>query len=191
MKDENRGADSQALVEEIARLRREIERLESRVTELDRVAHMDTLVPVANRRGLIRQLELCIARHQRHALPAAVLFVDVDGLKLLNDCHGHSAGDGALVHLANLMIANVRQTDLVARIGGDEFVILLDHADEQAACDTAERLANAVAGGDFIHNGRSLPLSVAIGYAVIANGDTPESVLDRADQEMYRDKEVA
>lgn len=190
MSDGNRGADS-ALVDEIARLRRENERLEARVAELDRVAHMDTLVPVANRRGLIRQLELCIARHQRHGHPSAVLFVDVDGLKLLNDSHGHKAGDCALVHLANLMIDNVRQTDLVARIGGDEFVILLDHAEEASACDAAERLANAVAGGDFIFNGRSLPLSVAIGYAVIACGDTPTSVLDRADQEMYRDKEVA
>ena len=189
MSDGVRSADPAALVEENAHLKREIDRLEARVEELDRVAHMDTLVPVANRRGLIRQLEMFIARHQRHGTPAALLFVDVDGLKALNDNFGHKTGDCALVYLANLMISNVRQTDMVARIGGDEFVVLLDHADDESACETASRLADAVAGGDFIHEGHSLPLSVAIGYAMISKGDTPESVLDRADREMYRDKE--
>lgn len=185
------GVDSEALMEENARLRGQIARLESRCEELDREAHHDALVPVANRRGLLRQLEMLIARRERHNVPAALLFVDVDGLKALNDSCGHSAGDAALIHLARLMVGAVRQTDLVARLGGDEFGILLDHADEAAAMDTANRLVNSVAGSEFIHRGRPLPLSVAVGITAIAQGDTAEAVLERADREMYRDKACA
>jgi diguanylate cyclase (GGDEF)-like protein len=184
-------ADPQALVEENERLRAQVARLESRVEELDRAAHMDVLVPVANRRGLTRQLELLIARRDRHGTPGALLFVDVDGLKALNDAHGHAAGDAALIHLAELMAATIRQTDLVARLGGDEFAILLDHAGEEEACEAALRLANAVAGREFAYAGHALPLSVAIGVTVIEPGDAPEAVLDRADQAMYRRKSAA
>ena len=183
--------DTDALMEEIARLRGDVARLESRCEELDRDAHRDALVPVANRRGLVRQLDMLIARRARHNIPAALLFVDVDGLKWLNDTFGHSAGDAALVHLAELMSSAVRQSDLVARLGGDEFAVLLDHADDSAATETAKRLVDAVAGSDFIHHGRPLPLSVAVGFTVIELGDTAETVLDRADREMYRDKAAA
>lgn len=183
--------DTEALMEEIVRLRGEVARLESRCDELDRDAHRDALVPVANRRGLVRQLDMLIARRARHNTPAALLFVDVDGLKWLNDTFGHSAGDAALVHLAELMTGAVRQTDLVARLGGDEFAVLLDHADEPAATETAKRLVDSVASSDFIHHGRPLPLSVAVGFTVVEQGDTAEAVLDRADREMYRDKAAA
>jgi len=186
-----RSVDSEALMEEIARLRGQIARLETRCEELDREAHRDALVPVANRRGLVRQLEMLIARRERHSVPAALLFVDVDGLKSLNDSCGHSAGDAALIHLAQLMVGAVRKTDLVARLGGDEFGIVLDHADEAAAMETANRLVNSVAGSEFIHRGRPLPLSVAVGITVIGEGDTAEAVLERADREMYRDKAAA
>lgn len=183
--------DTEALMEEIARLRDDVARLESRVEELDREAHHDTLVPVANRRGLVRQLDIMIARCERHNIPAALLFVDVDGLKSLNDSFGHAAGDAALVYLAGMMVDGVRQTDLVARLGGDEFAILLDHADQESATETASRLVNAVADSDFMHRGQPLPLSIAIGITAIETGDTADAVLDRADREMYRDKAAA
>ena len=183
--------DTEALMEEIARLRGQVARLESRCEELDREAHHDALVPVANRRGLVRQLDMLIARRERHNEHAALLFVDVDGLKYLNDTFGHAAGDAALIYLAQLMVGAVRQTDLVARLGGDEFAILLDRADEPSAMETARRLVNAVADSDFMHHGQPLPLSVAIGITAIEQGDTAEAVLDRADREMYRDKAAA
>ncbi len=184
-------ADPKALIAEISRLRREVARLESRVEDLDRLANMDTLVPVANRRGLIAQLDMMIARCERHGTPAAVLFVDVDGLKALNDAFGHAAGDAALIHLTEMMVASVRQTDMVARLGGDEFAILLDHADEKSACETAARLADQVAGCEFCFEGICLPLSIAIGFTHIEVGDSPETVLDRADEAMYREKDAA
>ena len=180
--------DPEALIAEISRLRGEVARLESRVEELDRLANMDTLVPIANRRGLLSQLDMMIARHERHGTPAALLFVDVDGLKALNDAFGHAAGDAALIHLTEMMVASVRQTDMVARIGGDEFAILLDHADEENACETAARLADAVAGCEFCFEGKCLPLSIAIGITPIQTGDSPVSVMDRADEAMYEVK---
>jgi diguanylate cyclase (GGDEF)-like protein len=184
-------ADPGALIAEISRLRGEMARLESRVEELDRLANMDTLVPVANRRGLTSQLDMMIARFERHGTPAALLFVDVDGLKALNDAFGHAAGDAALIHLTEMMVSSVRQTDMVARIGGDEFAILLDHADGEDACETASRLADQVAGAEFCFEGTCLPLSIAIGFTHIQQGDSPEAVMDRADEAMYRHKDAA
>jgi diguanylate cyclase (GGDEF)-like protein len=184
-------ADPEALVAEITRLRGEVARLESRVEELDRLANMDSLVPVANRRGLVTLLDMMIARHERHGTPGALLFVDVDGLKALNDAFGHAAGDAALIHLTEMMVASVRQTDMVARIGGDEFAILLDHADENSAADTAVRLADRVAGCEFCFEGKCLPLSIAIGFTQLQAGDSPVAVLDRADEAMYREKDAA
>ena len=179
------------LLEEIGQLKGEIARLEEKVDELDRLAHLDALVPIANRRGMLRELETMIARHERHAAPAAVLFVDLDGLKMLNDCFGHEGGDAALIHVGQQLQHGVRSTDCVARLGGDEFCILLDHADEASAIETAERLVNLVAGDDFLFDGQPVPLSVAIGLTVVERGDTPVRVLARADQAMYRVKVAA
>ena len=179
------------LLEEIARLRLHIMRLEAEVAELDRLAHLDALVPVANRRGMMRELETMIARHERHGTPAAMLFVDLDGLKILNDNHGHEGGDAALIHVAKQLLAGVRSNDTVARLGGDEFCVLLDHADEASARETAERRVNSVAGEDFLFGEVPMPLSVAIGMTPIQAGDTPAAVLSRADQAMYRVKAAA
>lgn len=184
-------AEASALQSENERLRKEVETLGARVAELDRVAHMDPLVPVANRRGLIRQLEIAIARRVRHKIGSALLFIDVDGLKSLNDTYGHSVGDAALLTLADVMVRSVRKTDMVARLGGDEFAILIDHADEASAGETARRVAAAVDDCEFLHGGRILPLGIAVGFTIIESDDDPEAVLDRADKEMYRDKAAA
>lgn len=183
--------DPAQLLEEIARLKSDVARLEEQVCELDRLAHLDTLVPVFNRRGMLRELEIMIARHERHDAPAAVLFVDLDGLKMLNDCFGHGGGDAALVYVAKQLLVGVRASDCVARVGGDEFCVLLDHADEASAIDTAERLVNLVSGGDCLFDGQPMPLSVAIGMTLIERGDTPTAVLARADRAMYRVKAAA
>ncbi len=179
------------LLEEIARLRGQVADLEAQVTELDRLAHLDPLVQICNRRGLMRELERMIARHERHGAPAAMLFVDLNGLKQLNDRHGHAGGDAALVHVAEQLLAGVRSTDCAARLGGDEFCVLLDHADEASAIETAQRLVSGVASQECLFGGESMPLSIAIGMTPIQLGDTPAAVLSRADQAMYRVKVAA
>jgi diguanylate cyclase (GGDEF)-like protein len=120
-----------------------------------------------------------------------MLFVDLDGLKMINDTFGHRAGDEALIQVADLLTRGVRRSDVVARIGGDEFGILLENADEQSAHDTAARLVDLICTCEFVHEGDSLPLSVAIGVGMIDGSEGPDAVMARADEEMYRRKAAA
>ena len=179
------------LVEEIGRLRGQVAQLQERVELLDRLAHQDSLINLPNRRGFMRELERLIDRGRRYGHSAAMLFVDLDGLKMINDSFGHKAGDEALIQVAALLARGVRRSDLVARIGGDEFAILLENADEESARETAARLVDLVCGCEFRHDGDELPLSVAIGVAVIDGDDDSQSVMARADEEMYRRKAAA
>jgi diguanylate cyclase (GGDEF)-like protein len=185
------GEDPIALWAEIGRLRAKVARLERQVGELDRLAHHDPLVPLPNRRGFERQLAGLIDRLERYGDDSALLFIDVDGLKIVNDSFGHDAGDAALIHVAELLIGGVRQSDMVARFGGDEFAVLLERVDLEQANETATRLTDRIAGTTFTYHGVAIPLSAAIGIAEIRVGDTPEAVLARADRAMYEQKAAA
>ena len=184
-------SDSEALLAEIERLRGEVESLKQQAERLDRLAHQDSLIDLPNRRGFMRQLDMLIARVSRYGESAAMLFVDVDGLKAINDGFGHKAGDEALIHVARLLSDGVRKGDCVARIGGDEFAILLNHTDEAGARETASRLVELVAEAGFDCDGKPLPLSIAIGVSMIEMDDQPDAVIARADRAMYRDKAAA
>lgn len=183
--------DPLAMRAEIARLRATVARLERQVDELDRLAHHDSLVPLPNRRGFERQLSALIDRCERYGDSSAMLFVDVDGLKVVNDSFGHEAGDAALIHVAELLTGGVRQSDCVSRFGGDEFAVLLERVDLAQAMETAARLTDLIAGTTFVHAGVAIPLSAAIGIAEIRAGDRPEDVLVRADLAMYEQKAAA
>src|SRR6476469_5287185 len=128
--------DRERLIEEISALRGKVARLQERVEQLDQLAHQDSLIDLPNRRGFMRELERLIARVDRYGINAAMLFVDLDGLKLINDTFGHRAGDEAPIQVANLLSKGVRHSDVVARIGGDAFGILLESSDEPNAQDT-------------------------------------------------------
>lgn len=175
---------------EIERLREKIASLEERVRLLDELAHQDPLVPVPNRRGFMRELKALIARASRYGESSAMLFVDIDGLKRINDGFGHKAGDDALVQVAKALADGIRTSDCVARIGGDEFGVLLAHADESSAKETAARLAQRIDDGEFDCDGHSLPLGVAIGITIITADDNPDQVIARADQAMYAKRAV-
>ena len=181
-------SDSGSLAGEVARLQDEIVELRKRVEQLDALAHQDSLCDLPNRRGFMRVLERTIDRVKRYEEQAAILFVDLDGLKMINDSSGHGAGDEALIEVSKMLVGGVRKSDLVARIGGDEFAILLIHSDEESAVETASRLVDMIADCDFRHDGELLPLSVAIGVGMIHPEDTPEQAIARADAEMYRRK---
>ena len=108
--------DALALLDEIERLRTKVAEYEARVAELDRLAHHDSLVGLPNRRSFLTNLERLIARIDRYGDQAAMLFVDLDGLKAINDKFGHNAGDKALVEVSRLLVASVRNADFVARL---------------------------------------------------------------------------
>jgi diguanylate cyclase (GGDEF)-like protein len=183
--------DRERLIEEISLLRGKVARLQERVEQLDQLAHQDSLINLPNRRGFMRDLERLIARVDRYGINAAMLFVDVDGLKMINDTLGHRAGDEALIQVARLLAKGVRHSDVVARIGGDEFGILLESSDESAAHETASRLIDQIGACEVLHDGEALPLGVAIGVGMIDSLDTAEAVMERADEAMYRRKAAA
>jgi diguanylate cyclase (GGDEF)-like protein len=184
-------SDTDGLIAEISRLRAQVAQLEERVGELDQLAHQDSLICMPNRRGFMRELERLCDRAKRYGETAAMLFVDLDGLKMINDTFGHKAGDESLIQVAQLLVGGVRRSDVVARIGGDEFAVLLTNASETSAHETASRLADLIADCDFTHDGDILPLSVAIGVGMIGPDDEPEAIMARADEEMYRRKAAA
>jgi diguanylate cyclase (GGDEF)-like protein len=183
--------DPDTLLAEVRRLKAEIAQLHERVELLDRLAYQDVLIDLPNRRGFMRQLEAAIDRVSRYDDHAAMLFVDIDGLKMINDTFGHQAGDHALIQVAEMLSEGVRKSDCVARLGGDEFGILLERATEDTAVETAERLESMIASCEFCFQGVCLPLSVAIGISVIEPHDAPEAVMARADMAMYREKAAA
>jgi diguanylate cyclase (GGDEF)-like protein len=176
---------------EIEMLRAKIARLEERVRQLDSLAHQDPLLPVPNRRGFLRELEACIGRVSRYGEAAAMLFVDIDGLKRINDSFGHQAGDQALIEVARSLSEGVRSSDCVGRLGGDEFGVLLVHADEESAGDTAGRLAERIEAAELSYHWTRLDLGVAIGVTAIREDDTPDAVIARADRAMYANKSAA
>jgi diguanylate cyclase (GGDEF)-like protein len=110
---------------------------------------------------------------------------------MVNDSFGHDAGDAALIHVAGILIGSVRQSDCVARFGGDEFAVLLERVDGAQANETAARLTDRIAGSSFVYDGIHIPLSAAIGIAEITSGDSAEAVIARADQAMYEQKAAA
>jgi diguanylate cyclase (GGDEF)-like protein len=179
------------LMEEIGRLRAQVSQLQERVEQLDELAHRDPLINLPNRRGFMRELERLIDRARRYNHTAAMLFVDLDGLKMINDTFGHRAGDEALIQVAGMLSKGVRRSDVVARIGGDEFAVLLENANEDSANETAARLEDMICGCEFTHDGDALPLSVAIGVGMIDGEADSDAVMERADEEMYRRKAAA
>lgn len=184
-------SDARALNAEIARLRAEVMELRAQVDRLDALAHQDVLIPLPNRRSFRRELDRLIARVQRYRVKSAVLYVDVDDLKAINDSFGHRVGDEALLCVSQRLSDSLRRSDFVARIGGDEFGILLENADAGEARETADRLDRAVADCVFEQDGRRISLGISIGIGIIEPGDNADEVLSRADSEMYRDKSAA
>jgi len=161
-------------------------KMRDRIEELERLVDSDTLTPLPNRRRFVREVERVVHHGRRYGSPASwVMFVDLDGLKQINDTQGHIAGDAALIHVATILQAMVRTTDIVARIGGDEFGLLLEHIDAEAARDKAQRLIEAVADQPLVMGGKRMRLSISIGLAELSAEDDAETLIARADSAMY------
>ncbi len=159
--------------------------------ELRRLATTDALTGLANRRRFLEQLGLELARFQRYAKPAALLMLDLDHFKEVNDQHGHAAGDAVLRHFAALARRALRKIDRIGRLGGEEFGALLPGTDEEGARQLAERLRNRVAESPASTETGAIGFTVSIGVTLFAPADAKiESVLIRADRALYRAKET-
>ena len=180
-----------ALMAEVDRLRREVERSQARIAHLEKLADEDTLAPIANRRAFVRELARFLAFADRYGTPSSVIYFDVNGLKRINDGHGHLAGDAALVCIANTLLANVRKSDVVGRMGGDEFAVLLFQADENTALDKARAMVAKIEQQSFAWNGVAIPLSAAFGVHTFKGGEDTAATIEAADRAMYERKRRA
>ena len=165
--------------------------LESRA-ELQHIAHHDTLTGLPNRQLLADRMKQALARAQRTQRSVAVLFLDLDGFKLINDRSGHEAGDAALREVADRLNKVVRREDTLARVGGDEFVILLSDLNENArtSAEMVARKCLEIFQQPFIINDQSCRLGTSIGIAIGDDKRSPDKLLIAADEAMYRAKEA-
>ncbi len=155
-------------------------------------ARTDALTGVLNRREFDARLAAELRRARRYGKACALLLLDIDHFKQVNDNHGHPAGDSVLQALARLLAAQLRDVDCVARYGGEEFVALLPETDDQAACAVAERVRAAVAGCAFaLADGTALHITVSIGVASFPrSGDSAGALVTHADQALYAAKQA-
>lgn len=170
-------------------LRRENRILKIAVAELERVSERDTLTPLFNRRYFLTAIHQRIARFERHAERAAVVFVDVNQLKYINDSFGHAAGDFALMEIATRLAGSIRSTDVAARIGGDEFGLILDQSTEAGARAQVTRLCKILSAEPALYDGNEIRLSACFGVAMLKAGVTESEILAAADHDMYRSKQ--
>lgn len=170
-------------------LRRENRILKIAVAELERVSERDTLTPLFNRRYFLTAIHHRIARFERHAERAAIVFADVNQLKYINDNYGHGAGDFALMEVARRMMAGIRSTDVAARIGGDEFGLILDQSTEEGARIQVTRVRETLGATPAVYDGQEIALSACFGIAMMESGMTESDILAAADRDMYSCKQ--
>jgi diguanylate cyclase (GGDEF)-like protein len=173
---------------EIDRLKRELAVARARIAELEVRADVDPLVDVLNRRGFERELARLLAHVQRYATPAALMFIDLDHFKSVNDAHGHVAGDALLKAVAARLAAHIRASDVVGRLGGDEFGVLLWNIGKAAADAKARELETLIGAAGVTHNGARLAVGASAGAVLLDGGATPGEILDAADRAMYARK---
>jgi diguanylate cyclase (GGDEF)-like protein len=171
----------------IAAFNRLLGKLHEQQGQLERLAHHDTLTGLPNRRLLADRLKLALAQSRRHGTHLALLFMDLDGFKRINDSLGHDAGDEALCMVTARLQAIVRESDTLARIGGDEFVLLMSHLDTQAA-EMARTVADkciAAMQPPLLIGGAKFKVGISIGIALDRTDSTADSLMQEADQAMY------
>ena len=165
----------------------DIARLSERHSHLEHMAHHDVLTGLPNRMLLLSRLDGALARSRRMKHLGAVLFLDLDLFKEINDGHGHPAGDEVLREVARRLNQRIRESDLAARYGGDEFVVLLEELDSpESAGDVARTIIDLLQGPIVLQSGISCRVATSIGIAIF-QGDSlgPEELIRRADEAMF------
>ena len=160
--------------------------------QYERAAMFDGLTGIHNRRWLDETLHRMVRRHERNRGSLAVSLIDIDHFKSFNDRYGHAAGDHVLTVVAATLASNLRPTDLVARFGGEEFVIIFPDTDLELAARAADRVREAIAGEVLaMPDGTALPrVTISMGVAQLATGQTVPDLLKTADLAMYRAKQA-
>lgn len=179
----------EALAAEVLALRAERDGLEARLGQAAELADRDTLCPLFNRRAFMRELGREIASAERYQTPLSLVFIDLDHFKLVNDRFGHATGDKVLQFVSNIIMENIRQTDISARLGGDEFAILLTHAELSDAVAKARsleaELGSLIIRDSTVSDLESVRLGASCGTVAWQRGMTASDLLDLADERMF------
>ncbi len=190
--DRTVGAALRALAEEVLWLREEQARLAQALAEAETLADHDALCPVFNRRAFERELTREIALAGRHGTPLCIFYIDLDNFKMVNDRFGHAAGDEALRQVCDIILSHVRQTDIVGRLGGDEFGVILTHAelaDSQMKADRmTQRIDRISVTSDDADEGDVVRLGASCGVLAWTGQPSAELLIGEADEAMFRAK---
>lgn len=182
----------EALAGEVLSLREDRERLQSELEKAVDLADRDALCPIFNRRAFERELSREIALAERYGHDLSLVFIDLDRFKLVNDRFGHATGDRVIQHIAQTLIENVRQSDIVGRLGGDEFGIALTHADLAVGRSKAaalESIIEALTVRDAQDESlESVQLGASCGVVSWQRGRDANSLIAEADETMFRRK---
>ena len=181
-------APAAPLLAEIERLKADLIQAEWKIAELEARADVDPLLDIFNRRGFERELARSIAYVKRYGTAAALLFIDLDGFKAINDRHGHAAGDALLKAVALELKAHVRASDVVARFGGDEFAVLMWNLGEAQATAKARELENIIGQIGVPHGAAQLSVGASAGVVALTPDSNPNAIIDAADKAMYARK---
>ncbi len=160
----------------------------TRITQLEQISTTDELTGILNRRGFEEEFRRVLARARRHDEEGVLVYVDLDGFKPVNDTHGHAAGDEVLRQVGRILIDSVRGSDSVARIGGDEFCVLLVKTSRQYGTERAEALNRAMNSAVVSWNERQIAIRASCGLQAFTARDNAKELLSCADAAMYRIK---
>jgi diguanylate cyclase (GGDEF)-like protein len=173
---------------EVNRLTGELARAQARIAELEARADVDPLLEVLNRRGFERELNRSLAYVRRYGGHVALLYVDLDGFKVINDAHGHAAGDALLKAVAGVLVGRVRTSDMVGRLGGDEFGILMWNIGEPQARAKARELEAEITATQLVYGDLIVAVGASAGLVMLSGEASPASAIDAADRAMYARK---
>src|SRR5688572_5756186 len=181
--------ENESLKSNSAYLTKALDETSRRAVAAQRVAHFDGLTGLPNRLLLIKRLQLAIRNASRRHRQLALLFIDLDGFKLVNDRYGHAVADRLLSAVGARIATGIRAGDIACRYGGDEFIALLSNLDDAAiAGSVAEKIRQHI-GESYLIDGMKIHVTASIGLAIYpADGEHYDALLNRADAAMYRDK---
>jgi diguanylate cyclase (GGDEF)-like protein len=169
----------------VRRLRQELAKARAEIEQLKATAETDFLLDILNRRGFERELARSIAFIKRYEASGAVLMLDVDRFKPINDAFGHAAGDKVLKAIAQTLLRQVRASDVIGRLGGDEFAVLLWNLSETDARAKAAELEQAIDALRFSFAGKPVRTGASVGVAILDSHSQTRTALEQADSAMY------
>ncbi len=177
------------LMEEVDRLRRSVDGINQRLAEAEKLADQDPLLPIYNRRAFVRELTRVQATVERYDSAASLIYIDLNGFKEINDTYGHQAGDYVLSEFSRRLVTAVRETDIVGRLGGDEFGLILSRTDQEAASMLTKRLPGELERNPIVWEGNVLDVGMSYGIVPVQTGVNAEQALNEADNKMYQQKQ--